>query len=346
MRPRRPSCRASRMSGNAPPAVRSRPAGSIADGAAATTTVRNSAPVTNSPRPLVASGRRNKHVRDRSIPRRPPRRGWCAPAVLSPPQILPVLRCQCPEDRLQGRAAVVPLPVGARQDRAQSNHGRFGQEATGTRGRHQARAVPRVASLHRRLRRRDLMAAVELILLQRVEKLGQMGDIVKVKPGFARNFLLPQKKALRATTENRSYFDNQKAQLEAQNLRRKEEAERVAERVAGLSVVVIRQAGESGSLYGSVSNRDIAEACTASGLTVDRSQVVLNHPIKTLGLTQVRVVLHPEVSLAVTVNVARSPEEAARQTRGESVGAAAEREEAPTADALFDPGAGDQPDVP
>jgi len=190
------------------------------------------------------------------------------------------------------------------------------------------------------------MAAVELILLQRVEKLGQMGEIVKVKPGFARNFLLPQKKALRATKENRSYFDNQKAQLEAQNLRRKEEAERVAERVSGLSVVIIRQAGESGSLYGSVSNRDIAEASTQAGLTIDRSQVVLDHPIKTLGLTRVRVVLHPEVSLAVTVNVARSPEEAERQVRGELVGAAAERDEAPVTDGMFDPGAGDQPDVP
>ena len=190
------------------------------------------------------------------------------------------------------------------------------------------------------------MAAVELILLQRVEKLGQMGEIVKVKPGFARNYLLPQKKAMRATADNRAYFDKQKAQLEAQNLRRKEEAERVAERVSGLAVVIIRQAGESGSLYGSVSNRDISEGCTAGGLTVDRSQVVLNHPIKTLGLTQVRVVLHPEVSIAVTVNVARSPEEAERQVRGESVGAAAEREDAPTAEQIFDPGAGDQPDVP
>jgi large subunit ribosomal protein L9 len=190
------------------------------------------------------------------------------------------------------------------------------------------------------------MAAVELILLQRVDQLGQMGDIVKVKPGFARNYLLPQKKALRATAENRAYFDQQKHQLEAQNLRRKEEAERVAERVTGLSVVIIRQAGESGSLYGSVSSRDVAEACVASGLTIDRSQVVLNHPIKTLGLTPVRVVLHPEVSITVSVNVARSPEEAERQTRGEAVGAAAEAEAAPTAEALFDPGAGDQPDVP
>src|SRR3982074_3446115 len=144
-----------------------------------------------------------------------------------------------------------------------------------------------------------------------------MGEIVKVKPGFARNYLLPQKKALRATAENRKYFDNQKAQLEAQNLRRKEEAERVAERVHGLSVVIIRQAGESGSLYGSVSNRDISEASTSAGLTTDRPRVVVNHPIKTLGLTQVRIVLHPEVSIPLTVNVARSPEEAERQVRGE-----------------------------
>ena len=190
------------------------------------------------------------------------------------------------------------------------------------------------------------MAAVELILLQRVEKLGQMGEIVKVKPGFARNFLLPQKKALRATKENRAYFDTQKAQLEAQNLRRKEEAERVAERVAGLSVVIIRQAGESGSLYGSVSSRDIAEACMAAGLTVGRDQVILVHPIKTLGLAHVKVVLHPEVSIDVTINTARSPEEAGRQTRGEAVGLAAEEEVPPEPDTVFDPGAGEQPDVP
>ncbi len=190
------------------------------------------------------------------------------------------------------------------------------------------------------------MAAVELILLQRVEKLGQMGDIVKVKPGFARNYLLPQKKALRATASNRAVFEQQKVQLEALNLRRKEEAERIAERVAGLSVVIIRQAGESGSLYGSVSNRDIAEGCAAGGLTVDRNQVVLGHPIKTLGLSKVRVILHPEVSMSVTVNVARSAEEAERQTRGEAVGMAAEEDVPPEADTLFDPGAGDQPDVP
>ena len=190
------------------------------------------------------------------------------------------------------------------------------------------------------------MAALELILLQRVEKLGQMGDIVRVKPGFARNFLLPQKKALRATKENRAKFDQQRAQLEAQNLKRREEAERVAERVGGLTVVVIRQAGEGGGLYGSVSARDIAEAATSGGLTVDRSQVVLAHPIKTLGLSPVRIVLHPEVSIPVTVNVARSPEEAERQARGERIGADEDEDARGLPQDLFDPGAmPDQPTV-
>lgn len=189
------------------------------------------------------------------------------------------------------------------------------------------------------------MASVEVILLQRVEKLGQMGEIVKVRPGFARNYLLAQKKALRATKENRGRFDAQRAQLEAQNLKRREEAERVAERVHGLSVTIIRQAGDSGSLYGSVSARDIAQAASEAGLTIGRDQVVLQHPIKTLGLARIRVVLHPEVSIPVTVNVARSPEEAERQARGETVGSAAEPtdEEAIEAE-LFDPGAGPQPD--
>ena len=186
------------------------------------------------------------------------------------------------------------------------------------------------------------MAAVELILLQRVDKLGQMGDIVKVKPGYARNFLLPQRKALRANKENRARFDEQRAQLEAQNLKRKEEAERIAERVIGMSVVIIRQAGESGSLYGSVSSRDISDAATAGGLTINRSQVVLEHPIKTLGLTKVRVALHPEVSITVTVNVARSPEEAERQARGERVTGQADDDDAqaPTAEDIFE---GDTP---
>ncbi len=189
------------------------------------------------------------------------------------------------------------------------------------------------------------MANVEVVLLQRVDKLGQMGDVVKVKPGYARNFLLPQKKALRANKANLAQFEAQRAQLEALNIKRREEAERIAERVGGLSVVIIRQAGESGSLYGSVSSRDIADGCTAGGLTVNRSQVVLEHPIKMLGLTSVRVVLHPEVSITVTVNVARSTEEAERQARGEAVGLAAE-EAAAAAEAMFDQGAeSDQPDI-
>ncbi len=173
------------------------------------------------------------------------------------------------------------------------------------------------------------MAVVELILLQRIEKLGQMGEVVKVKPGYARNFLLPQKKALRANKANLATFEGQRAQLEAQNLKRREEAERLSERMAGLSVVIIRQAGESGSLYGSVSARDISDACTAAGLTTNRNQVVLDQPIKTLGLTTVKLVLHPEVSLPITVNVARSTEEAEKQARGEQVGLAGEEEVEP-----------------
>ncbi len=176
---------------------------------------------------------------------------------------------------------------------------------------------------------------VELILLQRIDKLGQMGDLVRVRPGYARNFLLPQKKAMRATKANLAQFETQKAQLVAQNLKRREEAERLSERMAGLTVVIIRQAGESGSLYGSVSARDIAEGVTESGLTVDRNQVVLDQPIKTLGLSQVRLVLHPEVSLPVTVNVSRSAEEAERQARGERVGLAAEEDVAPEDDLEF-----------
>ncbi len=170
------------------------------------------------------------------------------------------------------------------------------------------------------------MAVVELILLQRVDKLGQMGDVVKVKPGYARNFLLPQKKALRANKNTLAQFEGQRAQLEAQNIKRREEAERLSERMAGLTVTIIRQAGESGSLYGSVSSRDIADGCAAGGLTVNRAQVVLDQPIKSLGLVGVRLVLHPEVTLPITVNVARSVEEAEKQARGEQVGLAGEEE--------------------
>jgi large subunit ribosomal protein L9 len=157
---------------------------------------------------------------------------------------------------------------------------------------------------------------IELILLERVEKLGQMGQIVKVRPGFARNYLLPKKKALRATKDNLAYFETQRAQLEANNLSRKSDAGAVAEKLEGLRVVLIRQAGESGQLYGSVSARDIADAVTAAGFTVDRQQIVLNRPIKTLGLHPLRVMLHPEVAVTVTTNVAQSAEAAEMQAAG------------------------------
>lgn len=164
---------------------------------------------------------------------------------------------------------------------------------------------------------------IEVILMQRVEKLGQMGELVKVRPGYARNYLLPQGKAIRASKDNLARFEKERVQLEAQNIKRREEAERVAERVFGLSVIIIRAAGESGSLYGSVTSRDIADACKAQGgLTVDRSQVLLDQPIKTTGITQVRVELHPEVVIPVGVNVARSQEEAEKQSRGEDLRAA------------------------
>jgi large subunit ribosomal protein L9 len=169
---------------------------------------------------------------------------------------------------------------------------------------------------------------IELILMQRVDKLGQMGELVKVKPGYARNHLIPSGKAIRANKDNLARFERERVQLEAQNLKRREEAERTAERVAGLSVVIIRQAGESGALYGSVSTRDIAEGCKASGLTVGRDQVLLGQPIKSVGLTTVQVALHPEVSIPVVVNVARSVEEAEKQARGERVEAADEAEAA------------------
>lgn len=164
---------------------------------------------------------------------------------------------------------------------------------------------------------------MEVILLERVEKLGQMGQVVNVRPGFARNFLLPQKKAMRATKANLSVFEKQKAHLEAVNLERRKDAQHVATKMDGVTVVVIRQAAETGVLYGSVNNRDIAEALDAAGYKTDRKQVVIDTPIKTLGLSKVRVVLHPEVAISVTVNIARSKEEAELQAqRGGMVTAA------------------------
>jgi large subunit ribosomal protein L9 len=156
---------------------------------------------------------------------------------------------------------------------------------------------------------------MEIILLERIEKLGQMGEVVKVKAGFARNFLLPKKKALRATKENLAYFATQRQQLEAENLKHRDEAQKVADKLSGLKVVVIRSAGDTGQLYGSVSARDIAIAVSDAGFTIQRSQVVMERPVKTLGLFDLRVRLHPEVSAIVTVNVARSEEEAAEQQR-------------------------------
>jgi large subunit ribosomal protein L9 len=160
---------------------------------------------------------------------------------------------------------------------------------------------------------------MEVILLERVAKLGQMGETVKVRDGYARNFLLARGKALRATKTNKEHFEHQRAQLEARNLERKKEAEAVGEKLNGQSFIIIRQAGESGVLYGSVATRDLAEIVSAGGFMVNRNQFVLNQPIKNLGLHPVPVLLHPEVEVQVTINVARSPEEAERQARGEEV---------------------------
>jgi large subunit ribosomal protein L9 len=160
---------------------------------------------------------------------------------------------------------------------------------------------------------------MQVVLLERVEKLGQMGEIVKVKDGYARNFLLPRKKALRATKENMVRFEEQRAQLEARNLELRSEAEKVQAKIAGLTITVLRQAGDTGQLYGSVTTRDIADGVTAGGFSVNRTQVALEHPIKNIGLHKVRVALHPEVTTIITVNVARTQEEAVRQAAGEDL---------------------------
>ena len=181
---------------------------------------------------------------------------------------------------------------------------------------------------------------MQVVLLERVEKLGQMGDVVKVKDGFARNYLLPQKKALRATKANLAHFETQRAQLEARNLERRKEAQAVAEKLQGKTFVLLRQAGDRGQLYGSVSPRDIADAISAGGFTIARGQVPLDKPIKTIGLHPLAVVLHPEVRVTVTMNVARTEDEAERQARGEDVLAETpEEEEAAPAEAVFEEGA-------
>ena len=188
---------------------------------------------------------------------------------------------------------------------------------------------------------------MQVILLERIGRLGQMGDVVTVKDGFARNFLLPQGKALRATKANRERFDKERAQLEARNLELKSEAGAVADKLQGKSFIIIRQAGDSGQLYGSVTTRDISTAVTEGGFSIERRQVMLDRPIKTLGLHDVRIGLHAEVEPHVTINVARSPDEAARQARGEQVTGKAmddAEEEAikarAAAEKLFEEGAG------
>jgi len=188
---------------------------------------------------------------------------------------------------------------------------------------------------------------MQVILLERIGRLGQMGDVVTVKDGFARNFLLPQGKALRATKANRERFEKERSQLEARNLELKSEAGGVAEKLQGKSFIIIRQAGDSGQLYGSVTTRDISTAVTEGGFSIERRQVMLDRPIKTLGLHDVRIGLHAEVEPRVTINVARSPDEAARQARGEQVTGKAmdEAEEEAikaraAAEKLFEEGAG------
>jgi large subunit ribosomal protein L9 len=192
---------------------------------------------------------------------------------------------------------------------------------------------------------------MEVILLERVSKLGQMGEVVRVKDGYARNFLLPQGKALRATEDNRKRFETMKVELETRNLEQKGEADKVAAKLDGQSLMVLRQASETGQLYGSVTTRDIAAMLGDKGFAVNRSQVQLNAPLKTVGMHKVAVSLHPEVEVSVTVNVARNADEAERQARGEDVTVVREQDDeeapaAPAAEEFFEqpqPTEGDEP---
>jgi large subunit ribosomal protein L9 len=188
---------------------------------------------------------------------------------------------------------------------------------------------------------------MQVVLLERVEKLGQIGDVVKVKDGFARNYLLPKKKALRATKSNLTFFETQRVQLETRNLERRKEAEQVGEKLKGKIFVLLRQAGDRGQLYGSVSPRDISDAITAGGFTIARTQVPIDKAIKAIGLHEIAVVLHPEVRVPVMINVARTEDEAERQARGEDVLAeqTEEEEAAVNAAALFEEGAGPKPEA-
>ena len=186
---------------------------------------------------------------------------------------------------------------------------------------------------------------MEVILLERIEKLGQMGDLVKVKPGFARNYLLPQGKALRATKANMARYEEQRGQLDAANLERRTDAEKASEKLKGFICVLLRQASDSAQLYGSVTARDIADAASESGVTIARNQIMLERPIKTLGIHAIKLALHPEVIVAIGVNVARTTEEAesqelasrqpAKSAETASADQAAE-EEAPTVEEIFE----------
>jgi large subunit ribosomal protein L9 len=183
---------------------------------------------------------------------------------------------------------------------------------------------------------------MEVILLERVGKLGQMGDVVRVKDGFARNFLLPKGKALRATEENRSRFENMKVDLEARNLEQKGEAEKVAQKLDGQSFSVLRQAAEGGQLYGSVSPRDLADLVSKQGFAISRAQIALNTPIKTIGLHKVPISLHPEIEVTINITVARNADEAERLARGEDITiprdeAVEAAEAAAAAEAFFEP---------
>lgn len=166
---------------------------------------------------------------------------------------------------------------------------------------------------------------MNVILLERVPKLGQMGDVVKVKPGFARNYLLPQKKALRATKDNIAYFESQRKTLEAQNLERRKDAEAVAAKMGDLKVTLVRQASEALQLYGSVTSRDIADAANAAGVKLSRGQIELDKPIKALGAHKIKIHLHPEVAVEITALVARSPDEAEFLAKGGTLVAETER---------------------
>lgn len=192
---------------------------------------------------------------------------------------------------------------------------------------------------------------MDVILLERISRLGQMGETVRVKDGFARNFLLPKGKALRANEANKKKFESQRVQLEARNLERKSEAEKVAEKLDGMNFVAVRSAGETGQLYGSVSTRDIADLLAAEGFDIARNQVELNHPIKSIGLTNVAIALHPEVEVTVTLNVARSADEAERQAKGEDLTSAEaiygeDINENARPDAFFDPDAEENEEEP